>query len=353
MITVEGFGRLDGRPVRAFRLQGDGAVSAVVTEYGARLVELHVPDRLGVPADVVLGFDRVEDYATSPLSLGATVGRYGGRIARGRFALRGTPYQLDVNEGRHHVHGGRQGWDRRIWDADWSPRGSSVTFRTTSADGDMGYPGACTVTSTYMLEGDRLGIVLTATPTATTVIDMVHDAFFNLAGHDRGTVHDQFLRLAADFYLPVDADLLVTGEVRAVAGTPFDFRDPRPIGARLTELPLLGTEDVPRGRGYEHTWCLRGRRDDGLVEAAEAVDPASGRRLHVWTTEPGVQLDTTAYLDESVIGKGGRAYRAHSGFSLRSQVFPDAPNLAHFPSAVVEAGDVYRHGMLLDLTPLP
>lgn len=352
MITEQPFGDVAGRPARAFRLTGGGRVSAVLTDYGARLIQLHVPDRAGVTADVVLGFDRVEDYVASPAYFGATVGRYGNRISRGRFTLRGTPYQVDVNEGRNHLHGGRDGWDSRIWETDRSPDGTSITFRTSSADGEMGFPGACAVSSTYSLAGERLRIVMTAVPDRPTVVNMVHHSYVNLAGHDSGTVLDQHMRLAADFYVPVDGELMPTGEILAVAGTPFDFRESRPIGARLADLPPVGAEVFAAGGGYDHTWCLRGERGNGLVEAAEIVHPASGRRLQLSTTEPGVQMYTAGYLDTSVIGKGGRPYCQYAGFTFETQVFPDAPNLAHFPSAVVEPGETYRHEMLLDLAPV-
>lgn len=349
MITQEPFGKVGGRPAHAFRLDGGGDVVLRLTDYGARLVELHVPDRDGVRADVVLGFDDVASYRASSAYFGATVGRYGNRIALGRFRLLGREYQVDCNEGRNHLHGGRQGWDSRIWDADWDPDGSAVTFRTASADGEMGFPGACAVSSTYELNGNRLSITMEAVPDATTVINMVHHSYFNLAGHASGDVLGQHLRLAADFYVPVDGELLATGEILRVAGTPYDFRESTPFGAHLGRLPPVGADVFDGGGGYDHNWCLRGG-GDGLHRAAEIHEPGSGRRLRLWTSEPGVQVYTGGYLHDGIVGKGGSRYRQYAGFTLETQKFPDSPNFAHFPGAVVERGSTYRHRMLLEFT---
>lgn len=252
MIREEPFGEIEGRVVRAFRLDGDAGVTARVIDYGARLTELHVPGSDGQTADIVLGFDHLRSYVESPSYFGATVGRYGNRIARGQLTLLGRDHQLDCNEGRNHLHGGKDGWDRRIWDAEPDPDGTSITFRTTSADGEMGFPGACAVRSMYELAGTRLRITMEAVPDATTVINMVHHSYFNLAGHESGDILEQQMRIAGDFYLPVDGELLPTGEILTVAGTPFDFRERRAIGLHLGALGPDGIDGVVGGSGYDH-----------------------------------------------------------------------------------------------------
>ncbi len=332
MTTDRSFGHVDGRPAHAFVVDGGAGVRLTVSDHGARLVELWAPDRHGEAADVVLGFDSAEGYAASPAFMGATVGRYGNRIAGGRLPLLGRVHQLDRNEGDNHLHGGRAGWDTRLWEAEQD--GTTVRFRTHSADGEMGYPGACEVTTTYTLDGATLRITMEAVPTETTAINMVNHLYLNLAGHDAGTVVGHQLRLPSDFYTPVDDALIPTGEVLAVAGTRFDFR----------ELTALGPDPA-----YDHNWCLR---SDGslLHEAAEVVDPGSGRRLLVSTTEPGVQVYTGEHLDDSVTGKSGARYGPHAGLTFETQKFPDSPHHGHFPTSLVHAGEAYRHVMVLELS---
>jgi aldose 1-epimerase len=336
-MTDEGaFGAVDGRPAHSYRVDPGHGVALRLTDYGARLVELWVPGRDGRAEDIVLGFDDAESYRRSPAYFGATVGRYGNRIADGRFSLLGREHVVDRNEGRNHLHGGRDGWDRRLWDVEYDD--TSVTFRTTSAPGEMGFPGGCDVSSTYEILDRSLRITMEAVPTETTVINMVHHSYFNLAGHASGDVLEQQLRMPSDFYVPVDDELLATGEILAVADTAFDFRDARTIGA-----PVNGVGD------YDHNWCLRGD-STRLTEAAEAYDPASGRRLRLWSTEPGVQMYTGGKLDDTIIGKGGARYCTHAGFTLETQKFPDSPRFSHFPTATVLAGERYRHEMLFEFS---
>ena len=350
MIQDEPFGEIDGRSVRAFRLDGDAGVTARLIDFGARLTELHVPGRDGQTADIVLGFDEVQSYTKSASYFGATVGRYGNRIARGRFTLLGTEYQVDCNEKNNHLHGGRHGWDSRIWDAEAGADGTSVTFRTTSAHGEMGFPGACMVSSTYRLTGTRLRITMEVVPDATTVINMVHHSYFNLAGHASGDVLAQQMRIDGDFYVPADGELIPTGEILAVAGTPFDFRERHAIGLHLDALGPVGTDVVEGGSGWDHNWCLRVADEDGLVEAAEIHDPASGRTLRLRTTEPGLQMYVGGYLNDSIVGKGGNRYCRYAGFTLETQKLPNSPRFAHFPTATVRAGETYHHEMVFDFS---
>jgi aldose 1-epimerase len=350
MIEQEPFGEVDGRQARAFRLDGGDGVTARLTDFGARLTELHVPGRNGATADIVLGFDDAASYVAWPAYFGATVGRYGNRIHLGQLSLLGRDYALDRNEGRNHLHGGRHGWDSRLWDAEPGADGRSITFRTASADGEMGFPGACTVRSRYELVGRTLRITMQAVPDATTVINMVHHSYFNLAGHGSGTVMDHEMRIAGDFYTPVDDELLPTGEILAVANTPFDFRKRQPVGRRLQALGAAHGNATRGSSGWDHNWCLGAPGADGLVEAAEVHDPASGRTLRLRSSEPGLQMYTGGYLDDSVAGKGGARYRQFGGFTLETQKFPDSPRFAHFPTATVRAGESYHHQMVLEFS---
>lgn len=336
MITQDAFGVVDGLPAHSYLVDGGDGVTLKLTDFGARLVELSVPGRDDHVADVVLGFDNAQAYADSSTYFGATVGRYGNRIRGGAFTLMGRDYLVDRNEGANHLHGGRDGWDSRVWDVDLD--GDRVIFRTTSSDGEMGFPGACDIRSAYELHGRTLRITMEATPTQTTVINMVHHSYFNLAGHAGGDVLSQHMRLPSDFYVPVDDELLATGEILTVDGTAYDFRELRPIGARMQT----------RG-GYDHNWCLRADSAE-LTEAAEIYDPGSGRRLRLWTSEPGVQMYTGGYLNDQVVGKGGSRYCAFAGFTLETQKFPDSPRFAHFPTTTVHAGALYRHEMLFEFT---
>lgn len=333
----EEYGRLDGESVRAVTLE-NGRLKARLITYGARLIELWVPGREGSPADIVLGYDTLEEYVASRTYFGATVGRYGNRIANGRFRLDGKDYQLDRNEGANHLHGGSEGFDRKNWTlGETTP--ARATFHATSWVGEMGYPGRCELTSTYELtDADELRIVMTAETSAPTIVNMVHHSYFNLAG--QGDVLAQELRLSGRFYTPVDAELLATGAILPVEGTPFDFTERKPIGRDIGKVGQSG---------YDHNWCLEGAGEI-LRDCAEALDPASGRRLTLRTTEPGVQVYAGGYLDASMTGKGGRPLRRFAGFTLETQKFPGSPNHPQFPSCTLRPGETYRHEMVFAFT---
>ena len=353
MVSEHDFGTVDGQMARAFVIENGQGLSVKVCDYGARLVEVHVPDSVGRTSDVVLGFDDATQYAASPAYFGATVGRYANRIRRGEFRLNGIQYQVDRNEKSNHLHGGSRGWDSRIWESEAHSDGMGVSFETSSADGEMGFPGACRVASSYRLEGPNLRLTMEATPDQDTIINMVHHSYFNLAGHGSGSVLDQLMRIPAEFYVDVDDELLATGEILSVQGTPFDFRELRPIGARLSELPPTGSAIFEGGSGYDHNWCIQGteRTDEpNLREALEVFDVRSGRRLRMWTTEPGLQMYTGGYLSSDMIGKGGTPYCQYAGFTLETQKFPDSPRFQHFPSPVVRAGDTYRQVKILEFS---
>lgn len=339
MAGVRSIGTIDGAGVLQANLSGPNGMRLAVLTWGARLAELWVPDRTGSVADIVLGQDNPHDWQTHGAYLGATCGRYANRIAGGRFALDGCNVQLDRNEGRNTLHGGASGFDRRHWAIE-SHSDSHVTFATTSPDGEMGFPGTLQARTIYRIEGAALMIEMEATTDAPTIVNLVNHAYFNLAGQGAGDILGHELQVEAGHYLPVGEGLIPTGEVLSVAGTAFDFRRPRRIGAAL-----------PGPGGFDHNLCLSAPTGtDGLRPCLVATDPASGRRMRLSTTEPGVQLYTGAHFADGP-GKAGCRYPRFAGFAAETQRFPDSPNRPHFPSARLDPGQTYRHVMRLDFTP--
>lgn len=341
------FGTLDGKAVHLVTLTSDAGLRLRLTTLGARLVELWVPDRTGTVADVVLGHDRLDDYLTQGGYLGATCGRVANRIAQGQFWLDGVKHQVQRNEGDNQLHGGPHGWDRALWDiASKSDR--HVTFAHHSPDGDMGFPGTVQAQCTYRIDGLRLSVEMTATTDTTTVVNMVHHSYFNLAGQGAGSVMDHQLQIVANHYLPVDAANIPTGAILPVADTAFDFRTPRP-----------SRHSLPGSAGFDHCFCLSAplTLDTGLNcptllrPCARLTDPSSGRSLAVWTNQPGVQVYTGAHL-AGTPGKAGAVYNRFAGVALETQGFPDSPNHPQFPSVRLDSGQVYRHLMVMDFTPV-
>ncbi|GGH54388.1 galactose mutarotase [Frigidibacter albus] len=332
------FGHLDGAPVPEVVLAA-GPLRARLIPYGARLVALAVPDRDGTLADVVLGFDGIEGYLASDAYLGATCGRVANRIAGGRFRLNGTDHRVDCNERGNHLHGGSAGFDRKLWQVE-DRTGTSVTFTAESADGEMGYPGRCTLRVTYRLSATALSVVMEAQSDRPTVMNMAHHSYFNMAG--AGTVLDQRLTVPAAFYTPVGPGLLTTGEILSVEGTPFDLRTGPRIGEVVQAMASAGIAP----HGPDHNFCLpqgSGRGSGGLHLAAVLEDPASGRRMEVATTEPGLQVYAGGMLPEGTSAKAGSRLMRHAGIALESQAFPGAPSHAHFPNCRLMPGETYRH----------
>ncbi|MXW76799.1 MAG: galactose mutarotase [Acidimicrobiaceae bacterium] len=326
-----------------------GALKAVFCDFGARLLELWVPDRHGDLADVVLANGNIAALEASNAYFGATCGRFANRIKGGRFTLDGRRYQVGLNDGANHLHGGPDGFDKRVWRIDETDNDetnndetrNTVRFSTVSPDGDQGYPGEVTTNVEYTLGPDSLEIAMTAETTAPTVVNLVNHAYWNLAGHDSGDVLDQQVQIEADFYTPADADLIVTGEVRAVADSPYDFRVPRRIGDAIGALDqTAGSESA--GSGFDRNWVLRGEGET-MRHAATAFDHVSGRRLDVSTTAPGVHFYTAGGLSDSEVGKGDVAYCRFAGYCFETQHFPDSPNQPLFPSARLDPGAVYDH----------
>ena len=306
----------DGVAVPIYTLTS-GQIEVRVTAYGAHLVSVRTPDRTGKMADVVLGYDSLQGYLDDRKTYdGAIVGRYGNRIALGKFTLDGKTYQIPVNNGANALHGGPKGFDRYVWQAQEVPDG--VEFTHVSPDGDMGFPGTLTAKVKYTLKGSTLRIDYSATTDKATVLNLTNHAYFNLHGDDKGNILDQRIEINAGRYTPVGAGLIPTGELAPVAGTPMDFRKPEAIGARIN----ADFEQLKLAAGYDHNWVLDGKIGT-LHLAAVVTDPVSGRKLTVETTEPGVQFYSGNFLDGTYTGRYGAKYDKHSGFCLETHsIFP-------------------------------
>ena len=335
----EAFGKLaDGRAVDIYTLTNRNGVEVRITNYGAAVVSLKVPDRDGKFQDVVLGYDSLDGYLANAPYIGVVVGRYANRIAKGRFSLNGVEYKLAVNNGENHLHGGIVGFDKVLWNP--SPakamNRSALRLSYVSADGEEGYPGKLSASVVYTLTNlNELRVDYSATTSKDTVVNLTQHSYFNLAGQGNGDILDHQLMINADSFTPIDAGSIPTGEIRKVKGTPFDFTTPMRIGERINN----SDEQLGFGKGYDHNFVLNGKNGT-LRRAARASDPASGRVMEVWTTEPGVQLYTGNFLDGK-IGKDGKAYNFRTGFCLETQHFPDSPNQPKFPTTVLRRGARY------------
>jgi len=305
--------------------------------YGGIVVSIKVPDRAGKPGDVVLGFDSSDKYVTgnSPY-FGAIIGRYANRIAHGEFKLDGKTFSIPKNNGENSLHGGTRGFDKVVWSG--RPIQNGVELKYLSKDGDQGFPGNLDATVRYTLAGSELRIEYSATTDKDTVVNLTSHSYFNLAGEGSGDVLGQRVKINASKFTPVDSTLIPTGELKLVAGTPFDFTKAEAIGARIDG----DDEQLRRGKGYDHNWVLDRKGDGELFEAASAEDPASGRTLRVSTTEPGVQFYTGNFLDGTLAGKAGHAYGRRSAFCFETQHFPDSPNHPNFPSTKLKPGQRYH-----------
>ena len=334
--------------MRQYTLKNTHGMELRVLDYGGIIASLAVPDRTGRVDDVVLGFDRLEDYERSSPYFGAIIGRFGNRIARGRFTLDGRTYTLATNDGPNHLHGGVKGFDKVVWEVSPFERQDSrgLVLRYTSPDGEEGYPGTLRTTVTYTLtEGNELIFDYEGTSDRATPVNLTQHSYFNLAGEGAGNVLGHELTLNANSFTPVDSTLIPTGEIRSVAGTPFDFRASTAIGARIGQ----DEEQLRYGRGYDHNFVLD--KDAGAPAstslAARVFEPSSGRVMEVHTTEPGVQFYSGNFLDGTLRGKRGAVYSPRSGFTLETQHFPDSPNHQAFPSTVLVPGAEYRSRTVL------
>lgn len=328
----------DGSAARLVTLKNSNGMEVAITNYGAIVQSIVVPDRNGKFEDVVLGFDTLEGYLGEHPYFGAVVGRYGNRIANGRFSIDGTEYTLAVNNGPNALHGGLKGFDKAVWSIQPGDATNSVTLRYVSADGEEGYPGQLTATVVYTLTDDNaLEIDYSATTDQATPVNLTNHSYFNLAGAGNGDILDHKLQIAANHFTPVDSTLIPSGVLQPVEGTPFDFREPTAIGARIDD----DHQQLEFGLGYDHNWVLN-RGSGGLERVASLYEPASGRVMEVLTTEPGLQFYSGNFLDGSNVGKGGVVYRHRYGLCLETQHFPDSPNKPDFPSTILLPGEVYE-----------
>ncbi len=341
----ESFGTLeDGRPVTRYSLRNDQGMVVKLTDYGATLTELHVPDREGHPRNIVHGFDNFEQYAKGHPYFGSTIGRVANRIAGARFSLNGEDYRLAANDGDHHLHGGLRGFNRVLWQAEQvqpAPDRVGVKFTYTSVDGEEGYPGNLSVTVTYTLSShNELQLDYAATTDKATPINLTNHSYFNFAGH--GDVLGHELTVIADHYTPTDDQLIPTGTIAPVADTPLDFTAPERIGARIEQL-------TPKPGGYDHNFVLNSR-GKSLALAGRLYEPNSGRIMELYTTEPGLQVYTANNLDGTFNGIGGIPYDRHSAVCLETQHFPDSVHHSNFPSIVLEPGKDHRSSTVFNFS---
>ena len=328
----------DGTTVNSYTLKNAHGMEVRMITYGAIITSIRVPDRNGKLDDVVLGFDTLDGYVGNHPYFGAVVGRYANRIAKGQFTLDGQTFRLATNNGPNHLHGGIRGFDKVVWRAEAFEDNNGFSFTYTSPDGDEGYPGALTLDVWYILtDANELVVEYRATSDKATPVNLTQHSYFNLAGAGNGDILRHRLTIDADRFTPVDATLIPTGELAPVAGTPFDFRQPTTIGARIDgDDPQL-----KNGNGYDHNWVLN-RSGPGLVHAARLEDPSSGRTLDVSTTEPGIQFYAGNFLDGTITGKSGRVYKRRYGLCLETQHFPDSPNHPTFPSTILRPGERFH-----------
>lgn len=339
----------DGTPVEQYILRNSHGLTATVITYGGILQSLKVPDKNGKFDDVVLGFDNVQGYQSGTAYFGATIGRFGNRLANGAFELDGKRYQVPLNDGSNSLHGGPQGFDKDVWKAQPSNGKDSVgvTLTYLSADGEMGFPGNLKTEVTYSLnEHNELHIDYKASTDKATVLNLTNHSYFNLAGAGNGDVLKQLATLHASHYTPVTGKLIPTGELAPVAGTPMDFTQPTAIGKNIkADHPQLKFAEPKQG-GFDFNWVLNAMGDVGQL-AAEVSDPQSGRRLQLYTTEPGVQFYTSNFLDGSVKGKAGKVYPHWGAFTLETQHYPDSPNQPTFPSTRLDPGKTYAQSTVM------
>jgi aldose 1-epimerase len=341
MIAKTSYGKLpDGREVSQYTLKNAGGVEVRIINYGAIVTSIRVPDRDGKLADIVLGYDSLSGYLGDNAFLGAIVGRYGNRINKGRFKIDGQEYQVTVNDGENHLHGGKIGFNKVLWDAKVGPPAAEPALALTyiSPDGEEGYPGTVTLTVTYTLTNENeLRIDYEGKTDKPTILNPTHHSYFNLTGNPIETILNHELIIDADKITPVDAGLIPTGELADVANTPFDFRKPQKIGLRINKP----NEQLQFGHGYDHNWVLN-NYDRTVHEVVELYEPLSGRLMEVFTDQPGMQFYSGNFLNGTIRGKNGVQYQHRTGLCLEAQCFPDSPNKPNFPSVILRPGQVYH-----------
>ena len=340
-ILKESFGEFEGAEVDIYTLKNANQVEIKITNYGGIVTSIKLPDRNGKFDDVALGYDNLQNYVDNNPYFGCIVGRYGNRIGNAKFTLREKEYTLNKNDGNNYLHGGFQGFDKVVWDAEPLIGEGSQSLKLTylSKDGEEGFPGNLSVTVIYTLTDENSFIIdYLATTDQRTIVNLTNHTYWNFAGEGSGDVLKHELMLNADSFTPVDQGLITTGEIRSVENTPMDFTKPTAIGDRIDS----DYEQLKFGKGYDHNWVLILGESDGLELAATVYEPVSGRFMEILTTEPGIQFYSGNFLDGSIIGKSGRPYEFRGGFCLETQHFPDSPNKPEFPSVELNPGETYK-----------
>ena len=340
-ITKAAFGTVDGQPVDLYTLTNSNGQTVKITNYGGIITSINTADKDGTIEDVVLGYDSLAGYLKAPSFFGAAVGRYGNRIAKGKFTLNGQTYTLAQNNGPNSLHGGKKGFDKVIWKAEEIKTDKSVGLKLSylSADGEEGFPGNLNVTMTYTWDNENaLTIDYEATTDKPTIVNLCNHSYFNLTGNTKRDILDHQVTLLASKFVPVDVTLIPTGELKEVKGTPFDFMQAAAVGARIDDTTDV---QIKNGGGYDHCWVID-RKDSSLVSFATVVDPTSKRQMDVLTTEPGVQFYTGNFLNGTITAKHNVVYKKRFGLCLETQHYPDSPNQPSFPSVVLNPGQTYR-----------
>ena len=335
-ITVTDWGTFDGKPVHLFTLTNNNGIQVKISDYGGTITSFVAPDKNGKNSSIVIGLDSLSGYTAGVPYFGATVGRYGNRIAKGKFTLNGKTYSLAVNNGQNHLHGGKKGFDKQVWTvSDTAANKPQLTLTYLSKDGEEGYPGNLTSRITFSLTDDnRLKIEYNATTDKATPINLTNHSYFNLTGDENNTILNHSVMIDADRYTPVDTTLIPTGQLATVKGTPFDFTTPHLIGERIKQI---GGNPV----GYDHNYVLN-KKDTSLTKVAEVTDSASGRKLEVYTTQPGLQFYSGNFLDGSIKTSAGVPLKQYTGFCMETQHFPNSPNTPSFPTTILQPGQTYH-----------
>ncbi len=341
MIEKNVYGKLqDGTEIYVYTLKNDKGAEAKIINYGATVVSLTAPDRNGKYSDIVLGWENLQGYVNGSTYFGAIVGRYGNRIAKGKFTLDGKTYQLSINDGQNTLHGGKIGFDKRVWKSEEvkSKLGSAVKFTYVSPDGEEGFPGTLTLSVTYtLMNNNELKLEYKATTDKPTILNPTHHSYFNLSGDFKKPILDHILQINADEFTPVDKGLIPTGVFEKVEGTPMDFRKPTAIGARIND----NFEQLKIAGGYDHNFVLR-NYNGKVREVADVYEPTTGRHMEVFTDQPGIQFYSGNFLNGTQIGKDGIAYPHRAGFCLETQHYPDSPNEPKWPSVVLKPGQTFH-----------
>lgn len=345
-IIVDDFGKTkEGLSVKLYTLKNTNGLEAKITNYGGIVTSLSVPDKNGKMEDIVAGYNNLEDYVKASPYFGCLVGRYGNRIAKGKFKIDGKEYTLARNNGENNLHGGLKGFDKVVWNAKekQTPEGAALELTYISKDGEEGFPGNLKVKAVYTLtNANELKLVFNATTDQKTHVNLTHHSYFNLAGPENGNIYDHEVMINADKFTPVDQTLIPTGELKAVKGTPFDFTQPQKIGARIDS----NDQQLKFGLGYYHNWVINSSSKSAVNFMAKVTEPTTGRIMKVYSDKPGMQFYSGNFLDSSNIGKEGKPYKHRYAFCMEPQGFPDTPNQPSFPSTLLKPGETYTHTII-------